>query len=239
MEGFDETKSSTEEMAKYFVAHARAFQNMDGYCRPGWWDYQFSPTYLGMGGVRDTPGSPIRLKIDATIQELCLGASSPPVIRIDGEVDDWQEDYRVGTDPAGDSLGPIDFTGLAFVQDDTYLYFQITYASSPTEPSYLSLLFDMDGDGDAEWELLLNNIWTQRGDWCGRAELHSDGLRGGPIRGIADSIDAERSIEIRLARRFFGMTAPPAVFRVRMVQFDSAWRLLDQTSWFAIGGELD
>jgi len=49
-ERFDETKTSTAEMARYYTAHSLAFQTMDGYYGPGWWDYQFSPTYLSLGG---------------------------------------------------------------------------------------------------------------------------------------------------------------------------------------------
>lgn len=95
----------------------------------------------------------------------------------------------------------------------------------------------MNGDGSADWELFLNNIWTLRNDWCGKADLYSDGLRTGPIRGVADSIDGDSSIEIRVAKRFLEQDLNRESLYVCLVQYDRNWRLLDETEWFTLWGE--
>lgn len=236
IEGFDATKPSTEEMAKYYIAHDGAFQKMEGYFGPGWFAYPLAPDH--QGGVRDTTNITFRLKIEDTIQQLCLGSVSHRLIEIDGDDSDWVDEYTIGIDPVGDSIGASDLTEVAFTKDDAYWYFRIAFASPPDIPAYIRIFIDETGDGQTEWELYLNNIWNPAKDWLSMwtAFLHERNINQGPRRGTVDTIEGSNFIEIRLARRFFGTNEPLSSFRVRVVQYSQSWNPLDEMGWFSIGG---
>jgi hypothetical protein len=228
--GFDGSRVSLGEMKTYYLAQDAAFRGMVGYFGPGWYSWPFSAYYRG--GVRDTVTSTPRLKLEDAIQEICLGAAHPRTVQIDGRSDDWIAGYTVGTDPLGDARGANDIVGLAFTQDDQYLYFNVAYAAAPTSPGLVLLRLDTNGDGYKELELFLNNIWTDIHDWV--SELYLRGLGSGPAAGFADAIDAGNSLELRLARRFLDGYLGGCSLHVQVAHFDRDWNLQDETPWFAV-----
>ena len=231
LQGFNSTQVSLADATLYYLTQDAAFNSMQGYFGPGWHFYVFSPGFLG--SARDSSTNP-RIKLDGVIQRIFLGQEKPRIITVDGEFDDWQSNYTVGEDPLGDAYGTADLLGLDFVEDEDYIYFRIRFESSPSQPSYLKLLMDTIGDDGADWGLLLNNIWTLRNDWCGGACLYSNGSMRGPQRGFADSINGDRGIEIRIAKRFFESDLDLSSLRVRLVHNSQSGIVWDETGWFEI-----
>jgi hypothetical protein len=233
-DGFDPNQHSTADMAMYYTAQAEAFQVMDGYFGPGWFAYPLAPDH--QGGARDATDSTPRLKIEDTIQRICLGSPSPRVIEIDGDDSDWREAYVLAADPRGDAAGGDDFTGLAFVADAMYMYFKLDFASFPDTPAYIRVFIDAQEDGFPEWVMQLNNIWAQTKDWFSMwtAFLHERNVNTGPRRGVVDSIEGSNFIELGVARRFFGEDEPDQPFRIKVAQYDSQWKLLDEMGWLTV-----
>jgi hypothetical protein len=192
---FNPEKIDIQEMENYFISQNIAFKQMKGYFGPGWFGFSFSHYYRG--GVRDTLHSTFRLKIEDEIQNINLGQALPRIIQIDGEFEDWLEEYIVATDPSGDANREEDITSLAFTQDDDYLYFKVEYASALSTVGYLDIRLDSNGDNREEFRIFLNNRWTDSNDWIG--------MMYNPQKlniGFVDAIDNDDAIEFRVAKRY-------------------------------------
>jgi len=232
--GIDTSLLDPSDMAAYYLSQAEAFTGMPGYVGPGWWDYRFNPYAPDPGGVREAESSTPRLKIEDTIQEICLGQSTPPIIAIDGELGDWMPEYRIENDEVGDSRGKSDLLGIDFVEDEAYLYFCVRFDTTPIQESILILYLNLDEDADIEWTLSLDNIWTIRDDWCGNAFLYDNPQRQGRHFGFADAIDGSDGIEIRLAKCFLGKTQDFDNLGIRARYQTQRGTIWDETDWISI-----
>jgi hypothetical protein len=217
---FNRNNYDVQEMANYYLTQSIAFENMEGYFGPGW--SYFTLKQGERGGVRD-PGFTFRLKIEDLLQSINLGKSSPRIIQIDAEFDDWLEDYIVFSDPAGDAKRQEDILSLAFTQDEDYLYFKVEYSTPPLDFGYLFLVFDTNGDNREDFKLLLNNRWTELNDWTGKI------IKYGAKIGFTDAIDNQNQLELRIAKRYIESYLGDSLTILNLQHASLNWEVSDET----------
>jgi hypothetical protein len=218
-----------QTQTRWYQAQFEAFALMDGYYGPCVYWYDF--VQFGAGSVRDIGVNP-RLKPVEDYFRLSFGSSAQPrSVSIDGNLSDWREEYAIGSDPAGDSRGPNDLTGLSFAEDDDYWYLKIDYVAPPVTPSICDMHFDLNGDGMGDLRLSMNNLWSAGKDWSGPSGLFLAQAPSLSQVGFADAIDSGSSIELRIAKRFLQGVPMSASLSVRVMHYNKDWGLQDETVW--------
>jgi len=185
------------EMARYFSLQGQAFSNMVGYYGPGLWTFVLNPGYDG--GIRDA-NFDLHLKIDDLIREMFGGPADTETIHIDGSVDDWSAAAFLGSDSRGDvgKGGADDILALYGAESDLYYYIRLDYAQPPNGTQIIDL--DTDGDWIPEVAVSCTNRWTSNHRWTASLETPAGAPR--ECIGVVDAVDAGRSLEMRIAKRF-------------------------------------
>jgi hypothetical protein len=179
-----------EEQRIWYEAYLNAESEFDYIFGFGWFFWQLFPGAGGVGSIGYAP----RLKpAEAEIRNAYLPGSSPPIIQIDGEFDDWLGKRVSYEDPEGDSSSiSSDIVRIRSERDEDYHYLLLEFAGAFNQDYAVQLLFDLDNDFRTD---LLMNL-TYHKEWFAMLFEDISGLRA---RGRADieSNQSESQFELR------------------------------------------